>query len=217
MAQRKQTRSSRRTRKAPPKKRQSLFRPRQAEFRPDKQKKELSKQFHITNAQRDTFLKWGSLILLCILLSVIQDVMMSRFSILGTTTDLVPMVILLITVTEGISNGSLFVLVASLLYYFSGSAPGPYAVAILTVLGIGACMFRQLYWHRNRSSIVLCAGIALMIYEITTYGIGIFMGLTYWGRIGVFAGSGLLSWLLMIPLYKLVNAIGTIGGNTWKE
>ena len=103
------------------------------------------------------------------------------------------------------------------MFYFSGSAPGPYCVATLTVLGIGACMFRQLYWHRNRSSIVLCAGIALMLYELSTYGIGIFTGLTYWGRIGVFAGSGLLSWLLMIPLYNLINAIGTIGGNTWKE
>ena len=217
MAQRKKTRSSRPVKNAPPKKRPSLFQPRKAEFRPDKQKKEWSKTFHITHAQRDTFLKWGSIVLLCMLMLVIQDVLMSRTSIFGTTTDLVPMVILLITVTEGISNGSLFVLIASLLYYFSGSAPGPYAVATLTVLGIGACMFRQLYWHRNRSSIVLCAGIALMIYELSTYGIGIFTGLTYWGRIGVFAGSGLLSWLLMIPMYKLVNAIGPIGGNTWKE
>ena len=217
MAQRKQTRSSRRTKKAPPKKRLSLFRPKQAEFRPDRQTKEWSKQIHITHVQRDTFLKWGGIVALCLLLSVIQDVIMSRVSIFGTTTDLIPMVILLITVTEGINNGSLFVLIASLLYYFSGSAPGPYAVATLTVLGIGACMFRQLYWHRNRSSIVLCAGIALMLYELSTYGIGIFTGLTYWGRIGVFAGSGLLSWLLMIPLYKLINAIGTIGGNTWKE
>ena len=156
-------------------------------------------------------------ILLCLLLSVIQDVMMSRFSIFGITTDLMPMVILLITVTEGISNGSLFVLVASLMYYFSGSSPGPYSVAILTVLGIGACMFRQLYWHRNRGSIVLCAGLALMLYEIITYGLGIFLGLTYWGRIGIFVFTGLLSWLIMIPMYKLINAIGTIGGNTWKE
>ena len=217
MAQRKNPRSSRRVRKTPPKKDFTLLRKRQPEFRPDKQTKEISKQFHITQVQRDTMLKWGGIILVCLLLSVIQDVMMSRFRIFGITTDLMPMVILLVTVTEGISNGSLFVLAASLLYYFSGSAPGPYCVATLTVLGIGACMFRQLYWHRNRGSIVLCAGIALMLYEIITYGIGIFTGLTYWGRIGIFAGSGLVSWLLMIPMYNLINAIGTIGGNTWKE
>lgn len=217
MAQRKNPRSNRRVRKAPPKKILTLFRRRQPDFRPDKQTREFTKFFHITLVQRDTLLKWGGIVLLCLLLSVIQDVLMSRISLFGTTTDLLPMVILLITVTEGIQNGSLFVLLASLMYYFSGSSPGPYCVATLTVLGIGACIFRQLYWHRNRSSIVLCAGIALMLYEFITYGIGIFMGLTYWGRIGVFAGSGLISWLIMIPMYRLINAIGTIGGNTWKE
>ena len=56
-----------------------------------------------------------------------------------------------------------------------------------------------------------------MLYEIITYGLGIFLGLTYWGRIGIFVFTGLLSWLIMIPMYKLINAIGTIGGNTWKE
>ena len=217
MAQRNNPRSSRRVKKSPPKKNITKIRRRQPDFRPDRQTKEFTKQFHITHAQRDTMLKWGSILLLCLLLSVIQDVMMSRVRLFGTTTDLVPMVILLITVTEGISNGSLFVLTASLLYYFSGSSPGPYTVAILTVLGIGACIFRQLYWHRNRGSIVLCAGIALMLYEIATYGFGLFLGLTYWGRISIFVFTGLLSWLIMIPTYNLINAIGTIGGNTWKE
>lgn len=223
MAQRKKTRSSRPAQRGapakrrPPAKRSSLFQRKQAEFRPDKQGSTWTKKLHVTHAQRDTLLKWGSIVLLCILLLVIQDVIMSKVTIFGTTTDLLPMVILLITVMEGVNNGSLFVLIASALYYFSGSAPGPYTVAVLTILGIGTCMFRQVYWHRNRSSIVLCAGIALMVYELATYGIGIFLGLTYWGRIGVFAGSGLLSWALMLPMYSLINAIGTIGGNTWKE
>ena len=217
MAQRRNPRSTRRERKTPPKKKLTLFRKRQPEFRPDRNTREITKQFHITQVQRDSLLKWGSIVLLCLLLSVIQDVIMSRFTIFGITTDLMPMVILLITVTEGISNGSLFVLVASLLFYFSGSSPGPSTVGILTVLGIGACIFRQLYWHRNRGSIVLCAGIALMLYEIATYGFGLFLGLTYWGRISIFVFTGLLSWLIMIPTYNLINAIGTIGGNTWKE
>jgi hypothetical protein len=142
---------------------------------------------------------------------------MSQVHFFGGTTDLVVCVILLITVIEGIEVGSLFVLVASCFYYFSGSSPGPLTVGILTFLGIGACIFRQLYWHRNRGSIVLCAGIALMLYEIMTYGICIFNGLTYWGRIHVFVTKGLLSWAVMLPLYPLIHAIGQIGGNTWKE
>ena len=187
------------------------------EFKPDREKTQLLKRLHLTVLQRKQLLRWSLYGLLCLVLLIIQDVIMSQISIFGATTDLPACAILLITVIEGTEVGSLFVLITSLLYYFSGSAPGPYAVATLTVLGIGACMFRQLYWHRNRGSIVLCAGIALMIYEVSTCCIGIFTGLTYWGRISVFVGSGLLSWLLMIPLYNLINAIGTIGGNTWKE
>lgn len=217
MAQRKKTRSSRPAPKKAPAKAFSLFRRKTAEFQPDKQNSGWLKKLHITQVQRDTLLKWGSYVLLCILLLVIQDVIMSRFPILGITPDLMACIILLITVIEGVNTGSVFALIASLLYYFSGSAPGPYAVGLLTVLGIGACMFRQLYWHRSLGSIVLCAGIALMLYEMITYGAGIFLGLTYWGRIGAFIGTGLLSWAIMLPLYPLINAIGQIGGNTWKE
>lgn len=220
MAQRKQsrpTRSRKTSRSAKPAKTFSLPKRKQPDFRPDRQGTDFFKQLHVTQLQRYTLLKWCSYILLLILLLVIQDVIMSKVTIFGITTDLMACTILLITVMEGTDSGSLFVLLASLLYYFSGSAPGPYSVALLSVLGIGASMFRQLYWHRNLSSIVLCAGVALMLYELITYGLGIFLGLTYWGRIGTFVGTGLISWLIMLPLYPLINAIGQIGGNTWKE
>ena len=195
----------------------SRFRRKEAEFRQDKESSSWTKYLHLTHAQRDRLLKWGSYVLLLILLLVIQDVIMSRVPIFGITTDLMAAIILLITVIEGVQTGSMFALVASSLYYFSGSSPGPYTVALLTVLGILACIFRQLYWHRNLSSIVLCAGIALMLYEVITFGLGMFNGITYWGRVYAFVSTGLLSWLLMIPLYPLINVLGQIGGNTWKE
>ena len=64
---------------------------------------------------------------------------------------------------------------------------------------------------------MLCAGVALMIYELAVFGIGLFTGLTYWSRFFVFLNAGLLSWAVMLPLYPLIHAIGQIGGNTWKE
>ena len=216
MAQRKQRRRSS-SRSAKPAKTFRFPKPRQAEFRPDRQPINWSKALHITHAQRDTLLKWGGYVLLLVLLLVIQDVIMSKVTLFGTTTDLVASAILLITVMEGINSGSMFVLIASSLFYFSGSAPGPYAIALLTIFGIGACMFRQIYWHRNLSSMVLCAGLALLLYEFSTFGIGIFQGLTYWGRFGAFLNMGLLSWAVMLPLYSIINALGQIGGNTWKE
>ena len=219
MAQRKRTQTRR---KQPPKnpmpaRKTSLFQKKQPDFRPDKQRTDWAGRLHITKTQRDRIFKWGSYILLLLGLLVIQDVIMSKVRIFGATTDLVACAILLITVMEGIDTGSVFVLLASLVFYFSGSAPGPYTVAFLPILGIGSCMFRQLFWHRNLSSIVLCAGLALMAYELGVFGAGIFSGLTYWGRFYVFLGTGALSWAVMLPLYPLIHRIGLIGGNTWKE
>ena len=187
------------------------------DFRPDNQDSSWLKMLHITQAQRDLYLKWGLYIALIVVLTMIQDVIMSQVTIFGATTDLAVCVILLITVIEGIDVGSVFVLIASCLYYFSGSSPGPLCVGFLCVLGIGACLFRQMYWHRNAASIVLCAGLALMLYELGMFAVGVFSHLTRWDRLGVFVTTGLLSIAVMIPLYSLVNRIGQIGGNTWKE
>ena len=187
------------------------------DFKPDSEKTDVLKLLHLTKAQRDTYLKWGLYIALIVILCMIQDVIMSQVSIFGATTDLAVAAILLITVIEGIDVGSLFVLIASCMCYFSGSSPVPYSVALMTVLGIGACLFRQMYWHRNQASIILCAGLALMLYELGNFTVGVFSGLTRWDRLPIFAMTGLLSVLVMIPLYSLINRIGQIGGTTWKE
>ena len=187
------------------------------DFRPDSQDSGWLKMLHITQAQRDLYLKWGLYTAVLVVLSMIQDVIMSQLKIFGATTDLVVCAILLITVIEGIDSGIVFVIIASCLYYFSGSSPGPLCVALITFLGVGACLFRQMYWHRNRGSIVLCAGLALMLYELGTFAVGMFSGLTRWDRLSTFAVTGALSIAVMIPLYSLINRIGQIGGNTWKE
>ena len=187
------------------------------DFRPDSQDSGWLKMLHITQAQRDLYLKWGLYTAVLVVRSMIQDVIMSQLKIFGATTDLVVCAILLITVIEGIDTGIVFVIIASCLYYFSGSSPGPLCVALITFLGVGACLFRQMYWHRNRGSIVLCAGLALMLYELGTFAVGMFSGLTRWDRLSTFAVTGALSIAVMIPLYSLINRIGQIGGNTWKE
>jgi len=193
------------------------YRSRQPEFRQDSLGSTVLQKLYMTRQQRLTLLRWCSYALSCLVVLVIQDVILSRTPIFGATTDLPAMMILLITVIEGTDTGSIFVLLASILYYFSGSAPGPYTVAALTILGVGATMVRQLYWHRSRSSILLCACVALMLYEITVFGASIFSKLTHWGRLPQFLMTGVISCLIMIPLYPLIHRLGQIGGHTWKE
>lgn len=121
----------------------------QSEFKPDPRQNSLSGLFHVTQLQKQRMLKWTLYVLTGILLLTIQDVIMSRVSIFGATTDLPVVYILLITVIEGVDVGSLFVLFASTIYYFSGSAPGPYCIGLLCAVGIIATLLRQAYLRRT--------------------------------------------------------------------
>lgn len=187
------------------------------EFKPDKAPKNLPKLLHLTVLQRRQVLQWGLYALLCLFLLVLQDVIMSRASIGGATTDLVPTAILLITVISDVYAGSLFAIIAATVYEFTGSAPGPYVVAYITVLGIAAAFFRQSVWRRGFRSNCLCAGLALLGYELAVYGTGLFLGLTYFSRIGVFILTWALSFGVMLALYPLVRRIQKIGGELWRE
>lgn len=189
----------------------------QSEFKPDPRQNSLSGLFHVTQLQKQRMLKWTLYVLTGILLLTIQDVIMSRVSIFGATTDLPVVYILLITVIEGVDVGSLFVLFASTIYYFSGSAPGPYCIGLLCAVGIIATLLRQAYLRRTEASIVICAGIALTIYEMGLFVVGIGLGLTRWDRVFSFLITAGYSFGVMVLLYPLINRIGLIGGTTWKE
>ena len=152
-----------------------------------------------------------------ILLLVIQDVIMSQVRFSGATTDLPVAFILLVGIYEGLENGSVFTLAASLFYWFSGSAPTPICVAVLCVLVILIGLFRQLYWHRSFGSIAMCVSIAIMLYEMTMFVIGLMSGLTILPRASVFALTGGITCITMLPMYPLVRLISKIGGVSWKE
>ena len=189
----------------------------QYEFRPDPTGTNLLKKLHLTQLQRSRILKWGAYALLGILLLVLQDVTLSQFRISGATTDLAVCIILLVGLYEGIEEGGLFALLASIVYWLSGSAPGPYVIAYLTVLAVGVGLLRQIFWRRSFGSIALCAGIAIMAYEILSFLTALFLGLTVWPRLGVAILTGILTGLAMMALYPLVKTIAKIGGETWKE
>ena len=194
------------------KRKQSVY-----EFKPDPKGTNYLKRLYMTRLQRLTILKWATFAMTGILLLVIQDVIMSQIRFSGATTDLPVAFILLVGIYEGLENGSVFTLVASLFYWFSGSAPTPICVGVLCVLVILVGLFRQLYWHRSFGSIAMCVSIAIMLYEMSLFVIGLMSGLTILPRLGVFALTGGITCITMLPMYPLVRAISKIGGISWKE
>ena len=189
----------------------------QYEFKPDPKGTNFFKKLYLTQVQRMRLLKWGLYTLLCLFLLVIQDSMLSSFRIFGATTDLAAAIIILIAIHEGMEKGGMFALIASLVYWCSGSAPGPYSIAYITFLTIGASYIRQSLWRKSFGSTGLCTIVIIYVYELAIFGTGIFQGLTIWARLGVFLTTALMSCIVMVPMYPVVRAIGKIGGDSWIE
>ena len=186
-------------------------------FKPDKTQATFLKRLHVTRLQRLTITKWALLAAACVGALVIQDVIMSGFHISGATTDLTVCMILLISLYEGTENGSLFALIASILYHFSGSSPGPVCIGLITTLAMGINLIRQTLWQRSFGSILLCTAVAVMVYEMGVFVWGLVSGLTIFARAGVFLLTGGMSCITILPMYPLVRAISKIGGDAWKD
>ena len=187
------------------------------EFREDKPRSGLLSKLYLTQKQRYTLLKWALYALVLIVLSVVQDVLLSRFSIFGATTELVPCGIFLIVVAEGMESGSVFSLVAACCYLFSGSAAGNYTIVIITLLSIGVAFFRQSYLRKGFSASMLCVALATTLYQLAIFIIAAFLGLTAFSRITAHLMSAALTLISAPILYPIVGGIRTIGGDAWKE
>lgn len=187
------------------------------EFRPDTFRQDILGKLLLTKKQSQVLLRWVLFCTVCLTALILQDVVMSRFSILGTTTDLVPCCILAVCILQGAESGCIFALLASLIYYFSGSAPGIFAIPMITVIAVLAAVFRQAYLRKGFSTMLICTGVALFLYEVGTFFIGVFLGSTIMSRFPAFLSTALITLALVPVLYPILLSIGKIGGETWKE
>lgn len=187
------------------------------EFKPDKTDAGFWNKLYLTQKQRLSLLKWLLHTLVLLALSVLQDVIFCRLRLFGATTELVPCGIFLICILEGAESGSVFALLAAVVYLFSGSAGGTYTIVLIAALAVFAAIFRQGYLQKGFSAAMLCVTAAMVLYELTTFGMVLFLGLTTPARFGGFCITAALSLLAAPILYPIVKSIGTIGGETWKE
>ena len=187
------------------------------EFRPDPTGHNWADKLRLTPLQRKSVLKWMLYSAVCVAGLVLQDSMLARLRLFGGCFDVTPALIVLICVLEGSENGSLFALLASMVYVFSGTGQGHYCIAMLTLAAVLATAFRQSYLRRGAGSDLLCVGGAMVLYEMAVFTAGVVQGLTYRGRWGVFLMTAIISTLTAGAVYALLKYIGNIGGNAWKE
>lgn len=187
------------------------------EFRPDVIRNDILGKLLLTRKQRQTFLRWMLFSAVCLVGLLAQDVIMSRVRIFGATTDLVPCLIFCVCILQGAESGCVFALLASLVYQFSGSAPGVACIPLITALAVTAAIFRQAYLRQGLDALLLCLAGCLVIYELATFGIALFLGQTLISRIVVPLLTAGLSFLAVPLAYPILISIGKIGGETWRE
>ena len=187
------------------------------DFKPDRMGSGFLNKLYLTQRQRLSILKWTLYALFLVLLSLIQDVVLCRLSIRGATTDLVSASILLLCIMLPTDTCAIFALISTILYYFSGMAAGPYSILFLTALGIFMNILRYSYLRKGFGSSLVCAGCALMLYELLLFITGLFLAHTTAGRFTAFCVTGGISVAIMPLLYPIFLSIGKIGGESWKE
>ena len=187
------------------------------EFKPDKPHASFLSKLYLTQKQRKSLLKWVLYGLVLVVLSVLQDVLLCRVSIFGATTELVPCGIFLICLLEGVESGTLFALVAGALYVFSGSSAGNHVIVLIPVIGFLVTWLRQSYLQRGFGAAMLCTAAAMIVYVLTVFFVSVFFGLTPISRVGIFALQAALTLVAAPVLYPLLQLIGKVGGEAWKE
>lgn len=190
---------------------------RKYDFKPDNFRATLASKLYLTPKQRLTILRWFLFVALLVVTSVLQDVILCRFQLFGATTDLVPSVIILSCMIMGANTSAIFVLLAALGYQASGTAPGYYVVPLIVFLSLLLSLFRESFLRKSFSSVMLSAGVAVLVYEMLLFVIGFAFGDTRLDRWMVFLITGGLSVITLPIMYPIVKTIAKIGGEVWKE
>lgn len=187
------------------------------EFQPDRPYSSLLSKLQLTKLQQKQVLKWALYGLILVILSVVQDVVFSRFRLYGGTCDLVPCGIFIICLLEGTQQGSVFALIASGAYLLSGYAPGPQVLVLITVIAVVVSALRQTYLRQGFPAMLLCVTLSMLVYEMAIFAFCLLLEYVSADRYMSFLVAALTSLAAVPIVYPIAKAVSRIGGEAWKE
>jgi hypothetical protein len=187
------------------------------EFRPDREGTGQLNKLWPTPRQQLRALRWLLFSALCLVGLLAQDVLLYRVNVWGGCTDVVPCLILMVVVLQGAESGSVFALIMSVLYFFSGSSPGFHVIPLLTVVAVFVVIFRQAFLRQGFFTLLLCVAMGMTLYELGMFGVSLFLKLTVGSRVWAALATALVSMAVVPAFYPVLRAIGKLGGEAWKE
>ena len=187
------------------------------EFRPDREGTGQLNKLWPTPKQQLRALRWLLFSALCLVGLLAQDVLLYRVNVWGGCTDVVPCLVLMVVVLQGAESGSVFALIMSVLYFFSGSSPGFHVIPLLTVVAVFVVIFRQAFLRQGFFTLLLCVAMGMTLYELGMFGVSLFLKLTVVSRVWAALATALVSMAVVPVFYPVLRAIGKLGGEAWKE
>lgn len=190
---------------------------RKYEFKPDRSRASLLSKLYVTKKQRVAILRWLLSAVFLVAVLLLQDVILSQVRVFGAALDLAAAVLLMHCIMLDPEAGAPFILAGSAFYWLSGSAPGVYVIALMTVIGVMGGIIRQGYLYDRFGSVMLCTLCAIGIYELVIFGFNCFLGYTTVDRLLTHMTGAGITFCVMPLFYPVIKAIGKIGGTTWNE
>ena len=190
---------------------------RKNEFRPDREGTGQLHKLWPTPKQQLRALRWILFSAVCLVGLLAQDVLLYRINVWGGCTDVVPALILMVAVLQGAESGSVFALIMSVLYFFSGSSPGFHVIPMLTAVTVFVVVFRQAFLRQGFITLLFCVMMGMLLYEMGMFAVSLFLKLTVAGRAGAAVVTALITNVVGPLAAPVLMTIGKLGGETWKE
>ncbi len=177
------------------------------------------KKLRITKKQWKTILKWTLYACALVATLVLQGVILSRLPVLGAKVNLVPYFVGCVCIIEGADSGSLFALLASLVWALSGGDLGFVSILVLTCGSMGVGLLMQKLLRRQLLSCILCCFALSLCHESAIFLLRLFLRtVTPWQYLRLALPSILLGIPSCPVFYYLFRAIHRVEGESkWNE
>lgn len=177
------------------------------------------KKLRITKKQWKTILKWFLYAVALVATLVIQSVILSRLPVFGAKVNLVPYFVGCVCVIEGADSGSVFALIASLVWALSGGDYGFASILILTCGGMGLGILLQKLLRRQLVTCIVCCFLLCLCHDTAIFLLRLYMKtVTARQYLRILVPGTLIGSLSCPVFYFLFRAIHRVGGNsTWND